>query len=188
MRRHDREITNPNEILDILNACKVCRLGLVDAEGAYIVPMNFGYVAHLAAHGESHGNTPTAQPTYAPNRTRLPFALTLYMHSASVGRKISAMQNNARVCFEMDCAHALEGGAYMSDYTFHYQSIIGSGTVRFLTDADARMTAMVRLMQQQTAMPEAAIRAMPTEAQYMQNNVMAVLELTVEEFAAKRHG
>lgn len=44
MRRKDREITSFDEQLKIIDACDVCRLGLVDEEGyPYILPLNFGY-------------------------------------------------------------------------------------------------------------------------------------------------
>lgn len=43
MRRNDREITEQNKMMEILSACECCRLGLIDENGAYIVPLNFGY-------------------------------------------------------------------------------------------------------------------------------------------------
>ncbi len=40
MRRSDREITDFQEIIAIMNRCDVCRLGLVDSNGyPYIVPL-----------------------------------------------------------------------------------------------------------------------------------------------------
>ena len=43
MRRKDREITDIEEIRDIIEKCKVCRLAMQDEEGLYLVPLNFGY-------------------------------------------------------------------------------------------------------------------------------------------------
>ena len=43
MRRKDREITDFNKMLDIMEACDCCRIGLADKSEAYIVPLNFGY-------------------------------------------------------------------------------------------------------------------------------------------------
>ncbi len=43
MRRKDREVTDFDKMMEILSACDCCRLGLVDENGAYIVPLNFGY-------------------------------------------------------------------------------------------------------------------------------------------------
>ena len=44
MRRRDREVTDSNEIIHILDTGKVLHLGLVDQGKPYIVPMNFGYI------------------------------------------------------------------------------------------------------------------------------------------------
>lgn len=43
MRRKDREVKNPEQIRKVLEACKVCRLGLLDGMIPYIVPMNMAY-------------------------------------------------------------------------------------------------------------------------------------------------
>lgn len=42
MRRKDREITDFNEIMKIIDKCDTCRLALIDEEYPYIVPLNFG--------------------------------------------------------------------------------------------------------------------------------------------------
>lgn len=38
-----REIKDPAELEKVLDACKVVRIGTMDAEGMFIVPVNFGY-------------------------------------------------------------------------------------------------------------------------------------------------
>ena len=43
MRRSDRMITDREEIVDVLDSCKVFRMAVHDEEGMYIVPLNFGY-------------------------------------------------------------------------------------------------------------------------------------------------
>jgi hypothetical protein len=43
VRRKDREITDRAEIEAILNETLVCRIGLADDDGPYIVPLSFGY-------------------------------------------------------------------------------------------------------------------------------------------------
>ncbi|MDF2587373.1 MAG: pyridoxamine 5-phosphate oxidase family protein, partial [Anaerocolumna sp.] len=44
MRRTDREITDLNQIVDIMKRCDVCRLAFFDKEYPYIVPLNFGLI------------------------------------------------------------------------------------------------------------------------------------------------
>ena len=42
MRRKDREITDFNEIIEIIRKCDCCRLAFNDKDFPYIVPLNFG--------------------------------------------------------------------------------------------------------------------------------------------------
>lgn len=46
MRRKDREITDFSEILKIVDACEILRLGLADGHFPYIVPVNFAYTVN----------------------------------------------------------------------------------------------------------------------------------------------
>ena len=43
MRRLDKEIKDSDVIQEILQNSEICRLGLVDGNEAYIVPVNYGY-------------------------------------------------------------------------------------------------------------------------------------------------
>ena len=43
IRRKDRAITDYHRMLEIMNQCDICRLGLQDDESVYIVPLNFGF-------------------------------------------------------------------------------------------------------------------------------------------------
>lgn len=54
MRRADREVTDINQIIDIVRHCDVLHMSYVDAEGLTIVPLNFGFSYELA--------TPKAPP------------------------------------------------------------------------------------------------------------------------------
>lgn len=127
MRRTDREITATEEILAIIDRCKVCRLGLVDADQPYVVPLNYGY---------SHNGG----------------ALTLYFHSAREGRKIDIISRNNKACFEIDCDHRLVEGERACDYGFIYSSVIGFGTVEFIENNDEKIIALNYLMKHQTGM------------------------------------
>ena len=121
MRRKEREITDPNQIREILDTCKVCRLAMQDAEGLYLVPLNFGY--------ELEGST-----------------LTLYFHSAREGRKIAALSPSAPVCFEMDCSHNLVSGDVPCAYTYEFRSLIGFGTAVLVDDPEEKKHALTVFM------------------------------------------
>jgi nitroimidazol reductase NimA-like FMN-containing flavoprotein (pyridoxamine 5'-phosphate oxidase superfamily) len=43
MRRKDKEITNIEDKINIIDQCKVCRLGLSENNKPYIIPLNYGY-------------------------------------------------------------------------------------------------------------------------------------------------
>lgn len=42
MRQKNREVSNREELLEIMRRCDVCRLALNNEGYPYIVPMNFG--------------------------------------------------------------------------------------------------------------------------------------------------
>ena len=48
MRRREREVVEPDEIRDIIEACKVCRLGFCEEGEVYIVPVNFGCLLYTS--------------------------------------------------------------------------------------------------------------------------------------------
>lgn len=43
MRRRDREVTDIDEILRIVDKAKILHLGLFDTDYPYIVPLHYGY-------------------------------------------------------------------------------------------------------------------------------------------------
>ena len=122
MRRRDREVTGFDEILKVVDACDVCRLGLSDEKVPYIVPLNFGY-------------------------ENVEGQLVLYFHGASEGKKLDLMARN-RGCasFEMDTAHQLVEGDAPCDYTYMYQSVIGCGTVEVLEDFSDKLHGLEQIM------------------------------------------
>lgn len=48
MRRKDREITDKNEIMDIIDRSKVIRIAFTGEEYPYVLPFNFGYEERTA--------------------------------------------------------------------------------------------------------------------------------------------
>jgi nitroimidazol reductase NimA-like FMN-containing flavoprotein (pyridoxamine 5'-phosphate oxidase superfamily) len=125
MRRRDREVTDINDLLSIVEECRICHLGLIDDKGMYIVPLNYGY-------------------EYINQR------LNLYFHSAHVGRKIDAIINNPNVCIEMDCDHRLIEGEKACDYSFGFKSIIGNGKASIVSDYNEKLKGLSLLMKHET--------------------------------------
>ncbi|GHU77540.1 pyridoxamine 5'-phosphate oxidase [Spirochaetia bacterium] len=125
MRRQDREITDIDEKIKIIDKCKVCRIGICDGDQPYIVPLNFGYTFENAS-------------------------LTLYFHGALEGRKIDLLRKNNRVCFELDCGHELLEGKEAAEYSYAFESIIGFGKMFFLETAEDKTAGLRILMKHQT--------------------------------------
>ncbi|MDD4391020.1 MAG: pyridoxamine 5'-phosphate oxidase family protein, partial [Eubacteriales bacterium] len=121
MRRKDREIQDFDKIIEIIDRCKVIRLGLVDEGEPYIVPLNFGYEA-------------------------LQGKLTLYFHSAKQGRKIDIIKANNNACFEADNLVKILEGDNPCDWTAEYESVIGTGKIIFIEDEEGQREALDAMM------------------------------------------
>lgn len=116
MRRQDRELTDRSYLEAILDKSDVLHLGLWDGKEVYVVPLNFVRI------GES-----------------------LYFHSALEGRKIDILGSNPRVCFEVTGEHHIERGSGGADCTTRYESVIGWGTVQFVSDFNEKNAILCEL-------------------------------------------
>ena len=121
MRKSNREITDPADLIDILDKCDVCRIGLSENGQPYIVPMNFGY--------RMDGN-----------------GLVLFFHCAAEGRKLDIIRLNNRACFEMDHLHVLKTGETACRYSMNYESIMGEGLIEAVVDREEKMDALNLMM------------------------------------------
>ncbi len=111
MRKINRAITDFDEIKALIEKCDTVRLGFVDGNEAYIVPLSFGYEAENGV-------------------------FTFYVHGAKVGRRHELAAKNSRVCVEADLCIGfveLEGGAQTADY----KSFIGCGEISEVSGEEA---------------------------------------------------
>jgi uncharacterized protein len=113
MRRAEKEITNRREIDSILSKAIVCRIGIIDHEMPYIVPMNFGYKDDI-----------------------------LYLHSAQDGKKIELLKRNPMVCFEVECDLEIINTGIPCKWSMNYTSVIGYGKANFITDLEQKRKAL----------------------------------------------
>lgn len=127
MRKKNREVTEFNELLEIISKCDVCRIAFFDEEYPYIVPMNFGY--------EAQDNE-----------------LVLYFHCAREGRKLELAALNNKAAFEMDCSHKLVTGNTDCACTMEYESICGNGEIIILPDSE-KVHALTQLMKHYVQKP-----------------------------------
>ena len=118
MRRRDKEITNREEIDEIIRSALVCRIAFADRDEPYMVPVSFGYDGRA-----------------------------LYIHTAKTGRKINFIELNNRVCFELEGNISLQtddGDA--CNWTFAFESVIGYGTITELETAEDRTHGLNQIM------------------------------------------
>ena len=118
MRRKDREVTDNNEITNIIRSCSCCRLGFYDKDQdeIYIVPLSFGYEE--------------------TNNKRI-----FYFHGAKVGRKVELLKASPKVGFEVDTDHELVRGASACNHSIKYKSIIGTGVAEIIENDDEKRRA-----------------------------------------------
>ena len=107
MRRKDREVTNPDEIYDILMRCNTIKIAMNGDVYPYIVPVSFG--AEIA-EGK----------------------FVIYFHCAQKGRKIELLKANPHVCIEGEIFIQIERTEH--GITTRYESIIGFGECTFVTE------------------------------------------------------
>ncbi|MEG0803906.1 MAG: pyridoxamine 5'-phosphate oxidase family protein [Pygmaiobacter sp.] len=153
MRRKDREVGEFGAIMEIVAACKVCRLALVDNGKPYLVPLNFGF--------ETENDI-----------------LTVYFHSACEGKKLAVLRQNSAACFEVDTEHQLVEHEIPCRNGYLFASAIGSGTVRFLEDAEEKRHALCCIMRHQTGRTVEITDAMLPQ--------VVVFALRVSELSGKR--
>ena len=125
MTKREHQITDRNEILDILNRSLIVHLGLVDGDEPYVVPMNYGYTMEDGK-------------------------LTLYVHGATEGRKLDIWRKNPKVFVEMDCDVMPIEGKVACQYGTTYSSVMGSGTAVILEEPEEKMKGLSILMKTQT--------------------------------------
>jgi len=129
MRKKEREITERNQIDAVLANSTVCRIAFAVGDEPYVVPLSHGYDANANA---------------------------LYVHTALEGRKTACIEANPRVCFEVERGvRVKEGDERGCSWGLLYESVIGYGTFRELTDPAARDRALRCIMRQQSGRDDA---------------------------------
>lgn len=121
MRRIDREVTDAEQIVDILRRCEVLRIAINTENAPYLIPFNFGME---------------------------PDGMTFYIHGAMTGTKYDLLAKDNRVGFELDCTHGLELNTEDHECSMNYESVMGWGLIDEVTDLDEKRHALNCLMKQ----------------------------------------
>lgn len=119
MRKEEKEITEIDDIEDIIKKALCCRIGLVDDDEPYIVPVSFGYERNA-----------------------------LYFHGALEGRKIGLIRKNNKVCFEIDADVEMVEEVESRSCTARYRSVMGTGRAFILEDDEEKSRALKFIIKQ----------------------------------------
>ena len=111
MRRKDREITNIDDMIEIMKVCDVCHLALNNEGYPYIVPLNFGV-------------------------DRKDDKVILYFHSALKGTKRDLIEKDNRASFEMDYNEGLVMDLEKQNCSIAYKSVVGRGHIEIVPDEE----------------------------------------------------
>lgn len=117
MRRKDKEITEKSALEAIIRKALVCRLGLIDGNRPYVVPLCFGYREEA-----------------------------IYIHGALQGKKMEALRKNGNVCVEFDIDTEIIPSDSACDWGMRFQSVIGFGRAVFLEDRNEKQKALDAIM------------------------------------------
>lgn len=153
LTRREREVTDINEIKEILDKAMVVHIGMIDGDEPYVVPMNYGY-------------------TLENNE------LCLYLHGATVGRKIDIMKENPKVFFELECDVTPFEGAYACQYGTAYASVMGMGKAEILENTEDKKSGLSLFMKTQTGKDFSFEDKMVS--------MVSVIKITATDFTAKK--
>lgn len=135
MRLTKREIVDERELRELVEGCQVLRVGAVDDEGMFVVPVNFGVVWH-GREAAAWDCGPIA---------------SFYIHSAREGRKAACWSaggtTGVPVAVELDHDGGNITGSYACAYSRAYASVMGSGRIVEVVDEDERARGLSLLMQ-----------------------------------------
>ncbi|MGF6907763.1 pyridoxamine 5'-phosphate oxidase family protein [Fusobacterium sp. PH5-44] len=126
MRRKDREVMDQIIIDQIIEKCQCCRIGMIDEDEVYIIPMNFGYSRNN--EGKS----------------------TFYFHGAKVGRKIHLILKNKKATFELDIDHKLNESKEACGYSYKFASVMGVGKISIIAENDEKKNGLNTIMKHYT--------------------------------------
>lgn len=168
MRRKEKEITNQEEIFQIAQQSRVCRVAFNDDKYPYIVPLCYGL-----DHKDGK--------------------ISLYFHVAKHGKKLDLLKKNPYVAFEIEKDVSIFRGKSVCDYSMFFESVCGVGTIRTIEDDDEKIYALQCVTKHQAFYGKEEVHksAVDTELYNAYFGVehlhgIVLLELVVESWTGKR--
>ena len=117
---------NKETIEAIIRKATVCRLGMLDGDTPYIVPLCFGYRDD-----------------------------TLYFHGSMKSRKAELVNKHPKVCFEIDILAEPISALDPCDWDMRYQSVVGFGEACVVETSEEKQRALEIITAQYAKGPHA---------------------------------
>lgn len=149
MRLNELQVTDPEELRRIMERASVCHLGMCRGGIPYVVPMSYGYDGRR-----------------------------IYFHCASAGRKLEIMEDNSRVCFQLECDVSVVESSKACGWSMDYRSVIGFGRLRIAQSAEEKRLALQAIMKHYSG-------SYDWELKDKQVETTTVLVLEIEEMTGK---
>lgn len=115
----NREITNKQEIEDIISRCQTCHVGFVDGDKPYVLAFNFAY---------DNGK--------------------LYIHSAPEGKKNDILKKNNNVCLNFDTDYEIfyRHEQVACSWAMKFRSVVIDGRIEFIESDEEKIRIMSLFM------------------------------------------
>ncbi|MGE5507018.1 MAG: pyridoxamine 5'-phosphate oxidase family protein [Chitinophagales bacterium] len=117
MRRKDKQVTDRTALHEVIRQAEVCRIGFVDGDTPYVLPLSFGFDG-----------------------------VALFFHSAPEGRKVDVLERNNRVCVEFDAVDGIAKTGAPCNWTARYRSVLWFGRATLLTDEAEKRHALNQII------------------------------------------
>jgi nitroimidazol reductase NimA-like FMN-containing flavoprotein (pyridoxamine 5'-phosphate oxidase superfamily) len=117
MRKKEREVKDRQEIITIIERCKILCLGLKDNDYPYVVPLNFGF-------------------------ENIDDRYLFYFHAAKEGRKLDLIKNNNKCSITL----YNDLGADKVKTTNYYECIMGEGQVTEVVDNQEKLRILTLML------------------------------------------
>jgi nitroimidazol reductase NimA-like FMN-containing flavoprotein (pyridoxamine 5'-phosphate oxidase superfamily) len=116
-----RDITQTDELIDIIQRCKVCHVGFSDNNIPYVLGFNFGFANN-----------------------------TIYLHCAKEGHKLDILNRNPEVCVFFDTDHDLfsRNEEVACSWRMRYKSVMAWGRAEIVTGYEEKLEGLEIFMKQ----------------------------------------
>ncbi len=133
MRRKEKQIIEQKLIEKILEKNTICRIGFVDGEKPYLIPLNYGY-----------------------NDNKL------YVHTALKGKKIEILKKNNNVCVEITDSIEIVTSELACHFGTRFRSVLCNGKIYPVIELEEKVAGLKIIMKQHTGnddwdIPEAVV-------------------------------